>query len=144
MSNPSKEYIAGFFDGEGCIRVAHNRKDSGSGIHVFITNTFKPILDQIQSLYGGRVSLRSKSNPKHRTCYQWRISNRIQALVFLSDMEPLLIEKKAQARLGIEFCTLDPIRANRFTKGDPVLRQRKIEIKEELSKLKKIDYADVR
>lgn len=143
MSNLSKEYTAGFFDGEGCIRVAHNRKDSGSGIHVFITNTYKPILDRIQSMYGGKVTLRNRKNPKHRTCFQWRISNRAEAVVFLRDIEPLLVEKKRQAQLGIEFCTLDPIKANRFTKGDPALRQRKIEIKDELSRLKKIDHAEV-
>lgn len=136
----SRQYIAGFFDGEGCIRISSNCKDRGFGIHVFITNTYKPILDKIQSQYGGSVTLRDKATLKHRTCYQWRISNKREALVFLNDMESTLIEKRDQALLGIEFCNLGDIKANRFTRGDPLIRERKEEIKVTLSALKRIDH----
>lgn len=135
-----KIYAAGYFDGEGCIRVTSNKKDNGFGIHVFVTNTYKPFLDELSHHYGGRVSLRNKSNDRHRTQFHWRLSNRKDALRFLLDVTPYLREKYQQAILGIEFCRLDHIRTNKFTTGNPQVRQRKTEIKHRLSSLKKIDY----
>lgn len=144
ISNLSSDYAAGYFDGEGCVRITSNSAlgNNGFGIHVFITNTYKPILESFKFKYGGALDLRDKSTPKHRSCFQWRLSNRRDALVFLLDILPYSIEKKPQIELGIEFCNLKDLKANRFTKGDPKVRERKTEIKVLLSELKRIDYGE--
>lgn len=136
----SHEYVAGFFDGERCIRLVANKADSGFGIHVFISNTYKPILDQLKEQYGGNVTPKAAATKNHRTCYVWRISNRPEALAFLRIVEPYLVEKRAQAILGIEFCHL-PCKKNQFTTIPDFVRARQHAIKDKLSELKRRDYA---
>src|SRR5690348_10748961 len=103
--NISLEYIAGFFDGEGCVRaVLAKNRENAAGLHVFITNTYLPILKHFEQRFGGTVSLRNVENPKHKTTYQWRISNRKGIKNFLEQISPFLIEKKEQALLALEYC----------------------------------------
>lgn len=130
-------YAAGYFDGEGCIRVTYS---TGYGIHVFITNTYRPYLEELQKYFGGKVTLRNHSNEKHRTQFQWRISNKIEALFFLKAICPFVKEKYKQVALGIEFCSFPKYHSNRWYVSNPEIRDRKIKIKEELIHLKKIDY----
>ncbi len=142
MNHPPNEtlaYVAGYFDGEGCIRV-QSHKDTSFGIHVFVTNTYKPYLDELQSLFGGKVSLRNCANPKHRTQFQWRISNKTEALVFLKAIYPFLKKKQEQATLGIEFCSLPKYHASRWYVSDSKTKKRKFEIRDTLGKLKKVDH----
>lgn len=117
--------------------------ENGTGIHVFITNTYLPILNKLKDTFGGSVTLRNKSNPKHRTIYQWRISSKEGCRKFLQAILPFLIEKKEQAILGIQFCDLPALKVNRFSKRyEEVLEQRKvrIDIANKLKRLKRIDY----
>lgn len=136
----SIEYMAGYFDGEGCIRVTQNKRDNGFGIHVFITNTYYPFLEELSRRFGGKVSRRNVATDRRKEQYQWRISNKYYALKFLVAINQFLIEKKPQADLAIEFCKLPDIRANRFSNGDPVVRARKAEIAEQISQLKKVQH----
>ena len=136
----SSEYLAGYFDGEGCVRITHTKQNRGFGIHVFITNTYLPTLQSLEEKCGGRVSLRNTKTETHRTIYQWRISNKKEALSFLLSIYPFLVEKKQQAAFAIEFCQLKDIRANRYSKGDPEVRARKFKLMELIKVYKKIDY----
>lgn len=111
----SPEYAAGFFDGEGCVRLTATTECVG-GIHVFITNTYKPILDTFATQFGGTVSLRTESNDRHKTIYQWRIASKKGARVFLEAVLPHLVEKREQALVGLEYCSLPDLRINRFTR----------------------------
>lgn len=49
QSMHSPEYLDGLFDGEGCVYW------DGRGIRVSVTNTYKPVLDEILMWYGGSV-----------------------------------------------------------------------------------------
>lgn len=140
--NASIEYIAGFFDGEGCIRatVAKDGKNA-SGLHVFITNTYFPILSMFEQKFGGTTSLRNNSNPKHKATYQWRMSSRKEIKNFLEQVEPYLIEKREQALLALEYCALPILKANRYSSNyDETIeaRNKRIEIAKQLSELKHI------
>lgn len=134
-SNISKEYIAGYFDGEGCVRMCLSKTGSG-GIHVFITNTYKPFLIYLKDVYGGNTSLRTPENERHKQCYQWRLSNKKDALIFLNDILPFLNEKKEQAELAIKYCLMPDLKINRFTIDDKDKLFIKKEIKDIADKLK--------
>jgi len=140
LNSNTLAYIAGYFDGEGCIRIVQNKRDNGFGIHVFITNTHKPFLERMKDFFGGTVSVRNKSNENHRSIYQWRISNKKAANNFLKQIEPYLFEKQPQAKLAINFCELPDLYGNGYKKANPGLREIKIDLAKKISELKKIDY----
>ena len=112
----SSEYVAGFFDGEGCIRVLGGDKTGYVGIHLFITNTYKPILELLKTKYGGSVLLRTIATDKHKTCYQWRLSSKSEIMGFILDVIDHSIEKKPQLQLGLQYCNLPTLTVNRYSK----------------------------
>lgn len=94
-------YIAGFFDGEGCIRIkeANKGKDSFYVI-AHLTNSYKPILEEAQELFGG--ALRRQEKGVNKTIYNWCVSSS-EAVDFLQVISPFLKEKLPQAKLAITF-----------------------------------------
>jgi len=97
------EYVAGFFDGEGSIRLRTGfSKETPESIRaeVVLSNTHKPILVSIQQMYGGKLlSQANKHRPIYRLC--WRNLDDIYS--FLSQIAPHLIIKKRHATLLLEY-----------------------------------------
>jgi len=99
----SKEYIAGFLDGEGCFRISKTkhkgRVNPDYQPRTSITNTYMPVLVAIQEQYGGTIQHHSNGvNKRIHTL----VLNSANALRLAADMLPLLIEKKEQAWLQLE------------------------------------------
>ena len=94
-------YIAGFFDGEGCVRIKQSNQ-GGNSYYVIahITNTNPIILKKVQELFGGNTRLQEKG--RNKPVYNWYITSS-EANDFLKTLQPFLIEKKSQAELGINF-----------------------------------------
>lgn len=95
-----KNWIAGFFDGEGSIYINWcNRKDNRSryGLQISITNTADDVLSQVQLMYGGRVYHHSEG------CSVWKICHRDLQIFFLKEMLPLLRIKKPQAEIALRY-----------------------------------------
>lgn len=108
--NISLDYIAGFFDGEGCIdcqRMYPSKKRSNFYVRPRVrlsqTASCAYVLDQMQSLYGGfQSSMRRHENDKRassRASYTWELLGRDAIKGFLGEIEPLLILKREQAKL---------------------------------------------
>lgn len=94
-------YIAGFFDGEGCVRIKEsNRGGNSYYVIAHITNTNRRILEQIQDLFGGAIRTQEKGTNK--TIYNLCISS-AEAVDFLKTLSPFLQEKLEQALLAIKF-----------------------------------------
>lgn len=143
LSNEYLSYVAGYIDGEGCIRATKQRNGNAHGVHVFITNTYLPFLKELEETFGGKVTIRNKQNERHKTIFQWRLSDRDSILRFLKAILPFIREKKKQAELLIEYCELPILRSNRYSNNyDKTIeaRNKRINLAEEISALKKIDY----
>ena len=94
-------YIAGFFDGEGCIRIKQNSQRGNSfSVIAHITNTNLEILQQVQDLFGGQV--RKQERGVNKTIFNWYITS-AEAIDFLRTLSPFLQEKLAQANLAFDF-----------------------------------------
>lgn len=91
----SIEYVAGFFDGEGCVSV-----QSGGYLSVIISNRHRDILEMMQSRWGGIVYENGKSGT-----FQWKTSTR-EGCSFLHDLVPHLVVKKEAALAGIALAEL--------------------------------------
>lgn len=114
----SSEYIAGFFDGEGCVTIMFSGKTRQAQLRITITNTDKNVLDEIQKEVGGRVyPVRGKTIPTHwKQGYHLDLSTDT-AYKLLKRIEPFVIVKRNQVQLGIRFQEfyVSPGRLENFT-----------------------------
>lgn len=95
-------YTAGLFDGKGCILI--QRVKNTFSLHVRVTSTDRPIVDWMHDHFGGCVGIQAPNrNIKNcRPCWYWNIQSKAASL-FLARIEPLLVIKREQAKLALEF-----------------------------------------
>jgi hypothetical protein len=97
----SKEYMAGFFDGEGCISIFFatysypNKKTKGTTqLAVTIANTNLDILEFIAAQYGGAIhKAKPDRSGKRRQAYVWRLARAVDQLRFLTEIKEYIIVK---------------------------------------------------
>lgn len=96
-------YIAGFFDGEGCITVSR-RNSSGCrySIICIITQKKREVLDLIKSYFGGYIVIQERNRRENDFICRLRFSP-LASREFLEAIEPYLIVKKEQAQIAIEY-----------------------------------------
>lgn len=105
-------YIAGLFDGEGCIQIVKNKKRKRNSIEdrlcfvlrVSIGNTDLGLLESVKKNIGmGTIIFRRKPREgSNFKSYSYRVSDS-QAFIVLKKLIPFLRSKKEEAILGIEF-----------------------------------------
>ena len=101
-------YIAGFFDGEGCIYI--NRwwdKRRGCyeyALNIEVSNTNPAPLKILKEIFGGKVKEKSRNSTKTnwRKAWKWVCKSRMSE-TFLEKMLPYLIIKQDEARLALEY-----------------------------------------
>ncbi len=119
----TKEYLAGFIDGEGSIALYKHkdkRVQKGYTLHprFEINNTNEAILKAIQKEIGGKIRIKSnQKNCKIVKVIDFQDYNQIRNI--LEILLPILVIKKEQAKLMIEFCN-SRIKSNgkRYSKRD--------------------------
>lgn len=99
-------YIAGLFDGEGCISISKKREAGVSHSRVYhlrvmvkMANPYLPHL--LQFSFGGSC-LKAKPRPRRRESWDWSLSAQ-QASAFLQIILPYLKLKRDEAELAIKF-----------------------------------------
>lgn len=99
----SPQYIAGFFDGEGCIVIKRQISKSGGVNHtlrVSIPQVNPVVVRELYATYGGNLCVsRHKSR---RDIHRWQVDCK-KAVNFLVDVLPYLVNKKVEAELAIQF-----------------------------------------
>lgn len=95
-------YIAGFIDGEGCIRIKKSNQ-SGNSYYVTlqVTNTDKRPLMTIKDIFKGKVFFQEKK-PLGKIIWQY-YSATSEAVDTLRVLVGFLVSKKKQAELAIKF-----------------------------------------
>ena len=94
-------YIAGIFDGEGCIGIARSKNGRYYHLIAELGMANKYISHLLKFHFGGSVH----EIPKPDNCqvqWHWRVAS-VKADMFLRTIVPYLRLKKAEAQLGIEF-----------------------------------------
>ena len=99
-------YVAGFIDGEGCITLVPHKpggkRRDGYTLRVLITNTNKPVLVWIQSLFGGYLGQRVRRSRNHKISWELCVGSGY-AEYMIQQIYPWLKMKKAQAEIGLKF-----------------------------------------
>lgn len=96
-------YLAGFFDGEGCVSPARHGTLS---IQVSVAQKHPEVLRLYEAHWGGGIY-------KHKTGgYAWTCCSKV-AVTFLEDIMPFLIEKREVALLGVQLGSSPSFRGRR-------------------------------
>lgn len=94
-------YIAGFVDGEGCVRIKKSNQSGSSYYITFqVTNSDKQPLELIKSIFGGKVFFQEKG--KNKIIWQY-YATCSEAVDILKTLCGFLISKKEQAEYAIWF-----------------------------------------
>ncbi len=100
----SAEYIAGFFDGEGCIdiryRTTHGGKYQRFELRLTISQVFRLPLDKIAEQWGGSISPRRSGN------IHYYVVTGKQANALLTAIRPHLLVKADEADIALSFYKL--------------------------------------
>lgn len=115
------QYIAGFFDGEGCVAVYAKKKQSFFLRTQLAQNKTTASVAMFQKLverYGGRWSEQRSLSGRQKL--NWQLSSD-KAVAFLEEILPFLILKREQAVIAIEWQKQRPQRVRdargRITSG---------------------------
>lgn len=96
-------WAAGFFDGEGCIRVNKPTKRNLGNLCVSISNTDEAVIRWFQKKWPGycKPNIQSK---KHKPAFTWVIASQ-RAISFLKYIQPFVKRGavKTKIRLAIEY-----------------------------------------
>ena len=102
----SVEYLAGFFDADGCVSTW----DNGGREPVWsaqATQTGEEGGDRLAPLHamverwGGAIVKRKKERDTHSQCWNWKTTG-IEAAIAIQDMYPFLHTKKEKATQALE------------------------------------------
>ncbi len=98
-------YLACFLDCEGCCQIRRAKYKHHSFTHtarLFVCNTYKPIIEEFHTIFGGTIELHPPQNPNWRMHYRWVIYGRQ-----IAELAPLILPfsrvKHAQLELLLKF-----------------------------------------
>jgi len=105
-------YLAGLFDGEGCITIGKHqlrgyRKKPEFSLTLSISNTHKEVLEWVKENFKGQVykkslTLSKKEKLRRKQVYWWRASNP-DIREILMKIVPYVKIKKEQVKVALEF-----------------------------------------
>lgn len=100
------EYLAGFFDGEGCIDVQRNYPKGREGqlyvrprVRLALANSCRFVLERLQTTYGGHLLGRNSGGRNQQDSTSWELLSKADMHQVLQPILPHLVIKKAQAEL---------------------------------------------
>lgn len=132
MNTLTPEYVAGLFDGEGCISI--NPKGEGQlQRSLRLAMCWKPLIDTLHLQYGGHVYPQKKVKKHFKQSWHWCLTKKSDMLRLLHDIIPHLHEKREQAEVMYAICKLP--HAKKEPNADVVLWAMA-----ELKKLKERDF----
>jgi hypothetical protein len=92
MTPTERGWVAGLFEGEGCISWM-----SHGAFSVIIGSTDLDVLLRVWAVTGlGQIIATAKAQPHHKQPYRWRVGAREDVIKFLTTINPLLLERRQQ------------------------------------------------
>jgi hypothetical protein len=108
MTEIKAAWLAGFFDGEGCVRWS--RRKVLRSVSLTLTNTNEAVMQKVMMVTGtGKITEKQPKSSKHSLCYTWQCyGDNAQSL--LRQMLPELVIKReaAEVALGLSEATEPP------------------------------------
>jgi hypothetical protein len=104
------KYVAGLFDGEGCIVIAKRKpgaRHRGRGayytLRATIAMTHEETVRRLHETFGGYNGRMARAPEGHADIFQWQLATTPQAARFLRLIEPFSITKRQQIAVALSF-----------------------------------------
>jgi intein/homing endonuclease len=97
-------YLAGFFDGEGCVHINSPDRAGRQNLLIRVSQTEPSVLLLYESRWQGKISTR-ENGPNRKPIWLWTACSQ-NATECLKDLLPYLRVKSAAALVGVEFQAL--------------------------------------
>jgi hypothetical protein len=122
----SLEYLAGFFDGEGCVYYRAKTRDLRVlDVRVIVTNTDLRVLKEFERRFGGKITKKTADESRTMDCYQW-IGWNSHGLKAMKALVPFLVLKKSKAETYIKLCATMRQRCGAHPVSTEELEQRRL------------------
>lgn len=109
----SKEYIAGFIDGEGCLGITRKNTPQCKYGYRFVpyikvaqVEKHSYILDIFKERYGGHIAKTRKHGGNQNNSVMWELKNNAVVKRMVEDLIDFLVIKKPQAKVLLEFTSI--------------------------------------
>jgi hypothetical protein len=138
----SAEYLAGLFDGEGCIDVQRMYPRDGKGrlyvrprVRLCMSDSATPLLQKLHASFGGHLTARAATseNQQSSSSLEWLSARDIRSILNL--ILPHLALKAEQAKLALWW--LDHAKGRQTTAGYPGMERARAAFAEELQAMKR-------
>jgi hypothetical protein len=133
LTEPERAYLAGIFDGEGCVGFYRSqKKELNYRACIKISNTDFWLMKWLDSrLPFGSLYTKEEINnhPNWRQIWEWSVKSRKDVIAFLELVRPYLIIKSAQAELLLPYLTTE-VPIPRRCKRDEVKAKRNLLMEE--------------
>ena len=120
VSRLTPQWLAGFFDGEGCVCI--RRHGTGWILRVNLTQANHPLLMDVartfRASYGPYTKTRKTRMGKDSMCYEIGWANRDSLIYILDVLKDHVIAKREQVELAIEFLGTGVGSGNKFSAED--------------------------
>lgn len=142
LTETDKAYLAGLFDGEGCVGYYNSNPDREGTPYccaqLIITMTDESVVRWVQRTLGcGHVSIAVKNDQVRRTAYQWQVSKKAQVRQVLSVIRPYLKVKAAQVDVLLALFNEEASYVMRHGSVSPEIAARRLETVQQLKALKR-------
>jgi hypothetical protein len=94
-------YVAGFFDGEGCVMCGLRGGRHIPHITVSLGSTNLEILQELQSAFGGRINASKSQKAHYKKAWNWQLIRHEEIFAFLELIQPFVRVKKPQVDAAI-------------------------------------------
>ena len=99
----SIEYIAGLFDGEGCISCGRSSKAVPS-VHLIVANTNYDVLEDLQKFWNLGRAYCANLKGIHQPIFKWEVTRAADIVEVLTKLLPYLRIKQEQAVFALQLC----------------------------------------
>lgn len=108
-------FLAGIFEGEGCISMAERNqlrkngmdRQHGTTCQIIVANTSLALMKWLIRNFGGVYYTKTYSNPNHRVNYIWHLNGAKNKERILLGMLPYLLDKRKQALVALEYIRMN-------------------------------------
>jgi hypothetical protein len=108
--NPDWHYLAGLWDGEGCVTVCCVLKKRADGscyeywnVRLNMSNTCESLIRSLADEFGGKAFAGKTSYKSRKLAHQWTVFNSEECSLILRNILPFLRYKNEEAKLAIEY-----------------------------------------
>jgi hypothetical protein len=97
-------YVAGVFDGEGCVLARYRKNVKGHELRFSITNTNMELLEWLCARIGGYIVKTAPNKYSRKPCCVWQLGRANDCYVMAHMILPYVIVKKVKLLQALQFC----------------------------------------